>query len=92
MRYRVYVLVSETTGRRYVGQTGDLPRRLAEHNDPAHNPRKFTSRNPGPWVLVYSEPHPTRSEAMRRERFLKSGAGRDWLAGEIGRAGPPEAD
>ncbi|MFM9966665.1 MAG: GIY-YIG nuclease family protein [Planctomycetaceae bacterium] len=88
----VYVLVSETTGRRYIGQTQDLNRRLTEHNNPEHNLRKFTSRNVGPWRLVYSEKHATRAEAMQRERWLKSGAGRAWLNRSIGRLSPPVAD
>ena len=90
--FYVYVLVSETTGKRYVGQTNDLPRRVAEHNDPTHNPRKHTSRNAGPWRLVHHERFPTRPEAMRREKWLKSGVGREWLDARIGRASPPSAD
>jgi len=88
----VYVLVSSSTGKRYVGQTSDLARRLAEHNSNDHNVRKFTSKNLGPWRVAYSESCATRSEAMRREKWLKSGAGRAWLDREIGRASPPEAD
>ncbi|MFG0273439.1 MAG: GIY-YIG nuclease family protein [Phycisphaerales bacterium] len=89
----VYVLVSEATGKRYIGQTDDLDRRIAEHNDPQHNPRKFTSRNAGAWRLVYSEPFSTRAAAMARERWLKSGVGRAWLTEAInGRASPPQAD
>ena len=85
----VYVLVSESTGRRYIGQTDDLDRRVAEHNDPEHNPRKFTSRNAGPWVVVHFEEFSTRAEAMAREKWLKSGAGRAWLNATIGKASPP---
>jgi predicted GIY-YIG superfamily endonuclease len=69
------VLISESTGRRYVGQTDDLPHRLAEHKSVVHNPRKFTSRNAGPWLLLHQETCPTRSVAMHREKWLKSGAG-----------------
>ncbi len=93
MPYTVYVLVSETTGKRYTGQTDDLDRRLAEHNNPDHNLRKHTSRNAGPWRLVLTEEYPTRSEAMRREKWLKSGVGRAWLDARLnGRASPPSAD
>ncbi len=88
----VYVLRNRATGKRYVGHTEDLRRRLAEHNDPSHNPRKHTSRNPGPWDLVHEEQFETRSQAMRRERWLKSGKGREWLDRSIGRASPPQAD
>jgi putative endonuclease len=29
-----------------------------------------------PWILVYSEVFPTKSEAIKRERELKTGKGR----------------
>ncbi|MEM8834371.1 MAG: GIY-YIG nuclease family protein [Planctomycetota bacterium] len=89
----VYVLVSESTGKRYIGQTNALDRRIAEHNSPGHNnPRKHTSRNAGPWVLLHSERFQTRAEAMRREKWLKSGVGRAWLDQALHRASPPDAD
>jgi putative endonuclease len=90
----VYILESASTGKRYIGQTDDLERRLAEHNSREHNLCKFTSRHPGPWRLVYHETCETRSEAMRRERWLKSGVGRQWIADHLGRASPapPQAD
>lgn len=88
----VYVLRSVSTGKHYVGQTSDISRRIHEHNDPEHNPVKFTSRNRGPWELIHSEEYKTRSEAMRRERWLKSGARRGWIAEHTGRASPPQAD
>jgi predicted GIY-YIG superfamily endonuclease len=101
----VYVLISESTGRRSVGQTDDLARRVAEHNTPEHNPKKFTSRQAGPWRIAHSEEHPTRAAAMARERWLKSGLGRAWLDENVdrnkatfaetplnGRASPPPAD
>ena len=53
---------------------------------------QHTSRNQGPWKLAYHEEYPTRSEAMKRERWLKSGAGRQWLNNKFGRASPPQAD
>jgi predicted GIY-YIG superfamily endonuclease len=57
----VYVLVSESSGRRYTGQTGDLERRVAQHNSVEHNPAKFTSRHAGPWLLVHREEFATRA-------------------------------
>ncbi|MFB0525259.1 MAG: GIY-YIG nuclease family protein [Phycisphaerae bacterium] len=74
-QFSVYVL-QNPSGRFYVGHTCDLNRRLVEHNSPNHNPSKCTSRQSGPWQLIYQEHHPNRSEAMHRERWLKSGAGR----------------
>ena len=87
----VYVLISESTGKRYTGQTDDLDRRLTEHNGASINLRRYTSRDAGPWKLVHSELYPSRAEAMRREKWLKSGIGREWLNATIGRASPPQA-
>jgi putative endonuclease len=70
--YDVYVL-ENPKGRLYIGQTADLERRLKQHNTPEGHEHlgKYTHRN-GPWVLIGSESYPTRSEAMLRERQLKS--------------------
>jgi putative endonuclease len=86
------VLISKSTGRRFVGQTDDLCRRLGEHNSRHHNKRKFTSRNAGPWRLVHQEEFATRADVMSREKWLKSGVGRAWLDAIIGGASPPQAD
>jgi putative endonuclease len=77
--YFVYVIRSESVGRIYIGHTGDLEKRLGEHNDPSCFSSKFTKRVPGPWSLIYNEKYSTRSEAFRRERWLKTGCGRDFL-------------
>ena len=77
--FSVYVIRSETAGKIYIGHTQDLEKRLREHNDPECYSSKFTKRFPGPWVLLYSESYGTRSEAFRRERWLKTGSGREFL-------------
>ncbi|MFM8249955.1 MAG: GIY-YIG nuclease family protein [Planctomycetota bacterium] len=77
--YFVYVLQNQESGLRYVGQTDDLQRRIARHNQPDPAGVRFTGKHPGIWVLVYSESYATRAEAMLRERWLKSGTGRQWL-------------
>jgi len=66
--YYLYILQSETTGRYYIGQSQDVPERLACHN--ANYSKSLKNR--GPWRLVYTEQYKTRSEAMRRESQLKS--------------------
>ena len=73
--FTVYVLRSEKTGRRYIGCTENLDRRLIEH----HSGQTKSTRGRGPWRLVHSETLPTRAEAIVRERALKSGQGRVWL-------------
>ena len=72
-----YVLQSQKTGRRYVGSCENLAERIRRHNA---GDSKAT-KDGVPWVLLYSESEtfPTRSEAAQRERYYKSGRGRDEL-------------
>jgi putative endonuclease len=79
-----YVLVSRSTQETYVGQTEDVARRLLEHNDPLNRRTFHTKRPPGPWLLAYSEMHDSRAAAMKRERFLKTGKGREWIKENLG--------
>ncbi|WP_197525412.1 GIY-YIG nuclease family protein [Pseudobythopirellula maris] len=87
------MLINDEAGRRYVGQTSDLDRRLMQHNgaEPS-GPSRYTAKFPGIWRLAHSEEFASRSEAMARERWFKSGVGRAWLDEHVGRAGPPRAD
>jgi putative endonuclease len=78
MVFHVYILVN-AEGKTYVGQTTDLGRRLEQHNDPGFRGTLHTKRHRGPWRLIHSEQHATRSDAMRRERELKTGRGRAWI-------------
>ncbi len=73
--FKVYVLLSKTTGKRYIGQTANIERRLAAHNEGAS---RYT-KNRGPWQLIYSESYATRSEARKRENYLKTGKGREFI-------------
>ena len=75
----VYVLRSLSTGKLYIGQTRNLVKHLKEHNTGA---AQYT-RNRGPWVLLLQEDYPTRSDAMKRERYLKTGKGREWLGSNL---------
>ena len=73
--FHVYVLRSEKTGRRYVGSSQDLEKRLREHN----SGQSLATRHGAPWKLIHHEEFPTRAEAVRRERFYKTGKGRETL-------------
>jgi putative endonuclease len=64
----VYVLRSRSSGRFYIGSTTDLQRRLAEHAR-GHSP---STRDRGPWELVYQEEYAELAQARRRERQMKS--------------------
>jgi putative endonuclease len=74
--FYIYVLRSEKNQKRYIGSTSKLPeQRSQEHNSGTNN---FTRQNK-PWKLIYQESFTTKSEALKRENFLKSGQGRKWL-------------
>jgi len=78
--FRIYVLKSLKNGKRYVGYTGKTAeKRLAEHNSGVNI---FTRQNK-PFVLIYTEEYQTKIEAMKREKFLKSGQGRKFLDNTI---------
>ena len=79
MVYWVYVLESVSAGCRYVGSTGDLPRRVEQHNQGLY---RYT-KGRRPWRLVYQEECATRLGALQRERFFKTGQGREILKGII---------
>lgn len=71
----VYVIKSKIDGRLYKGFTNNLERRLKEHNFGKNK----TTAPYKPWSLVYNEGFETRKEARKREKYLKSGAGREFL-------------
>ena len=80
--FYVYVLRSEKNKKRYVGYTSKDPLvRLREHNSGCN---KYTKEN-GPFKLIWKEAVETKTEAIKREHFLKSGQGRmclDQIDGE----------
>ena len=87
MPYFIYLLKSEE-GYHYIGQTEDLNRRLSEHNfHTAH-----LTRHGNNWRIIYTEEFNTRSEAMKREKWLKSGVGREWIKNNIPGWSPPKAE
>lgn len=69
--WHLYVLVSTSRARTYVGITIDLERRLAQHNGLAPGGASAT-RAGRPWTLGASYgPYPDRAEASRAELALK---------------------
>ena len=79
--FYVYALYNETAHKFYIGQTEDLERRIRQHNE--HEFKGFTSRYKGEWKLIYHESTDTRSDALRREKQLKSGNGRVFIKSHI---------
>jgi len=82
MGYWVYVLRSLKANKRYVGYSSKDPNdRLREHNLGSN---KWTRLNK-PFVLIHKEPFDDKTDAIRREKFLKSGQGRNWLDNNVPR-------
>lgn len=79
MPYYSYVLRSLKNGILYKGSTENMEERLNSHNSGQVN---FTSKYL-PWELILIEEFETRSEAMKREKWYKSGVGRDWIKGQL---------
>lgn len=75
MEYYVYVLRSLKFGRKYVGFTENLGKRLRQHNS-----GKTKSTKPYlPWKVLFYEVYETKVEALTREKFLKTGKGREYI-------------
>jgi putative endonuclease len=62
-------------GKRYIGITNDLSRRIREHR----SRRTKGGQLLGKFRMLHTEDFPDYKSARRRERFLKSGQGRKWL-------------
>ncbi len=79
--FTTYVLYSSKVQKKYTGHTNDLDRRIKEHNLGLLG---ISTKNKGPWVLIYSEQFNTRSEAILREKELKTGKGREFIKNQTG--------
>lgn len=73
--FYVYAISSEIRKYIYVGLTNNLERRIKEHN--SGNNR--TTKPYRPFKLIYSEECKDRIEARKREKYLKSGVGKEFL-------------
>jgi len=75
MIFSVYILFSEKYSKHYTGFTSNLSERLLSHNELG---KGWTARY-RPWKLIYSEEFDNKTAAMEKEKWLKSGAGRDFI-------------
>ena len=71
----VYAIKSLSRNYIYVGMTNDLERRIAEHN----NGENKSTKAYRPFKLIYSETFPDRISARAKEKYLKSGIGKEFL-------------
>jgi putative endonuclease len=75
MPYTVYILYGEKFNKHYTGFTSNLNERLLSHNELGSD---FTAKY-RPWKLIYTKEFSDKSEAMKYEKWLKTGVGRDYI-------------
>ncbi len=74
-QFHVYILYSPSLNRYYIGHTGQLDDRLFRHTNSGSKSTKAAHD----WQLVYSESCPSRSDAMKRESFIKKQKSRRFI-------------
>ena len=79
--YYTYVIQSLKDKRFYTGYTSDLRKRLDEHN----NGNVLSTKNRGPFELIYYEACIDQQDATAREKYLKSGMGKRYLKNRLKR-------
>ena len=67
----VYVLESIKNGGFYVGGTVNLVKRFREHNAGLN----FSTKPYRPWKLIHYESYRNKTDASRREKYLKTSQG-----------------
>jgi len=73
--YYVYAIKSIAKKYIYVGLTNNPERRIAQHNCK----KERTTRSYAPFNTIRIEQYETRLEARKREKYLKSGSGKEYL-------------
>ena len=87
MPHFVYILQSLLNGRYYIGSCADINQRLAKHNAGA-----TTSTRPyRPWTVVYEESFSDKSQALKREKYIKQMKSRKYIVDLIKNLGNDSA-
>jgi len=66
--YYVYIIQSQKDGKLYKGFTSNVEKRIRAHNQGEVK----STRNRKPFKLIYQEEYESKTEALKREKFLKS--------------------
>jgi putative endonuclease len=73
--FYTYVLISEKDNGFYAGFTEDLSKRIEEHR----KGKIVSTKHRLPLKLIYYEACLNRSDALKREKYFKTGFGRRFL-------------
>ncbi len=76
-----YVIRSRKDNKFYTGTTIDLRKRFREHN----GGKVISTKNRGPFELIYYEGCTSKEDAFARERYLKTGMGKRYLNNRLKR-------
>lgn len=71
--------MSEKDDSWYIGYTSNLDKRINEHN----SGRTVTTSKKMPWNIIYYEVSFNKTDAIAREKYLKSGMGRRYLKNRL---------
>ena len=83
MKYFTYIIYSPSLDKYYIEYTHDPTLRIYRHNDGWSK-----STNSGiPWILLYYEEFDTKSEAIKRENYIKKMKSREYIEKLIRDAG-----
>jgi len=74
--FTVYVLYSKGYDKIYIGFTSNLEQRLRSHNELGKKGWTIKFR---PWQVIHTEIFQSKSEAMKREKALKTATGRNFI-------------
>ncbi|MFN0257466.1 GIY-YIG nuclease family protein [Pedobacter ureilyticus] len=78
--FTVYILYSKQFNKVYIGYTSNLEQRLLSHNVLATKGYTIKFR---PWEILHTELFETKSEALKREKQLKSAKGREFIRKQL---------
>jgi putative endonuclease len=84
MKVTLYIIRGVLSGKKYIGITNDLKRRLREHRNGSSKGGQLI----GDFELIHTEEFDDYSSARRREIFLKSGQGRKWINDSVMKTRP----
>ena len=80
VKYFVYILESESTGKWYYGSTSDVCKRVSDHN----KNRSTYAKNKGPWTLIFVRKFDSKSDALKFELYLKKTRNKSFIKKEFG--------
>ncbi|MCD0467653.1 GIY-YIG nuclease family protein [Flavobacterium sp. ENC] len=72
----VYILYSKKFNKTYTGYTSNLIERFKSHNFLETKGYTLKFR---PWTVIHVEFFKSKSEALKREKYLKTGVGREFI-------------